>query len=144
LIVTLSAIALPGTSGFTGEFLMLIGSFQTQPWAAGVATTAAIWSAVYMLWMFQRVMHGPIDKAEVRDMADVTDLQKWALVPLVAIIVFLGVYPTPALNALNSSVTAILSRTAPAPVPGSPLDTQQALAPPVATGGGAEVVASAR
>ena len=58
LIATLSSVALPSTSGFTGEFLMLIGSFQTHPWATGFATTAAVWSVVYMLWMFQRVMYG--------------------------------------------------------------------------------------
>ena len=114
LITTLSAIALPGTSGFTGEFLMLVGSFQTHPWAAGFATTSAIWSAVYMLWMFQRVMHGPIDKPEVEGMSDIGVSQQLAFVPIVAIIVFLGVYPTPALNAINPSVTTILSQVQPA------------------------------
>jgi NADH-quinone oxidoreductase subunit M len=109
LITTLATIALPGTSGFTGEFLMLVGSFQTHPWAAGFATTAAIWSAVYMLWMFQRVMHGPTEKPEVQGMVDISVLHKWALVPIVAIIIFLGVYPLPALRAINPSVKAILT-----------------------------------
>ncbi len=110
LIATLSAIALPGTSGFTGEFMMLIGAFQTHPWAAGFATTAAIWSAVYMLWMFQRVMQGPADKPEVLRMRDITVAERWAMVPLVAIIVWVGVYSKPFMDLLNPPVTTILRR----------------------------------
>ena len=70
LIATLSSVALPLTSGFTGEFLMLLGAFQTHPWAAGFATTSAIWSVVYMLWMFQRVMYGKLDKPENQALPD--------------------------------------------------------------------------
>jgi NADH-quinone oxidoreductase subunit M len=123
LITTLSAIALPGTSGFTGEFLMLLGSFQTHPWAAGFATTAAIWSAVYMLWMFQRVMHGPIDQPEVESMTDISKMQKLAFAPIIAIIVILGIYPQPALQAINPSVTSILTLTNPTLVDQSPIPT---------------------
>ena len=82
LIATLSSVALPSTSGFTGEFLMLIGSFQTHPWATGFATTAAIWSVVYMLWMFQRVMYGTITHDENRSLPDLSGGEKWALIPL--------------------------------------------------------------
>ena len=66
LIVTFSSIALPLTNGFVGEFLILLGTFQTYPVAAGLATTGVIWSAVYMLWMFQRVMYGAVTKPENR------------------------------------------------------------------------------
>ena len=121
LIVTLSAIALPGTSGFTGEFLMLIGAFQTHPWAAGIATSAAIWSAVYMLWMFQRVMHGPITKPEVEKMHDVPLHASVGLVAIVVLIVWLGVLPNPVLRLINAPITIILNLNQPAPATPSPL-----------------------
>ena len=114
LIATLSSVALPSTSGFTGEFLMLIGSFQTHPWATGLATTAAIWSVVYMLWMFQRVMYGPITHDENRSLRDLTGGEKWALVPLVVLIFFLGIYPKPVLQKLNPSVSAVVAQANPA------------------------------
>jgi len=109
LIAVLSSVALPTTAGFTGEFMMLIGAFQAYPVAAGFATTAAIWSVVYMLWMFQRVMYGKIDKPENENLQDWNGFEKGALVPLVILIFFLGVYPKPALDPLNKSVTAVLA-----------------------------------
>ena len=113
LIATLSSIALPTTSGFTGEFLMLQGSFLTYPWQTGLATTAAIWSAVYMLWMFQRVMYGTLDKEANQSLPDWTVGEKWALIPLVALIFFLGLYPVNVLNKINPSVNAIVAQNAP-------------------------------
>ena len=112
LIATLSSVALPLTSGFTGELLLLLGSFQVSPWAAGFATTAAIWSVVYMLWMFQRVMYGKLDKDANKSLPDLTGGEKWALVPLVLLIFLLGVYPTPTvLNKVNPAVNAVLTQT---------------------------------
>lgn len=113
LIATLSSVALPLTSGFTGELLLLMGSFQTHPWATGFATTAAIWSVVYMLWMFQRVMYGTLDNDANRSLPDLTGGEKWALVPLVLLIFLLGVYPTPTLNKLNPSVTTVMAQSDP-------------------------------
>lgn len=113
LIATLSSVALPTTSGFVGEFLMLIGSFQKNPWATAFATTAAIWSVVYMLWMFQRVMFGRLDNEANQSLPDWTSGEKWALVPLVLLIFFLGLYPTPVLEPLNPSVTTIMTQANP-------------------------------
>ena len=70
LIATLSSVALPTTSGFAGEILMLVGAFQRYPVQTGIATTSAIWSVVYMLWMYQRVMHGQLDKEENKALPD--------------------------------------------------------------------------
>ena len=111
LIATLSSVALPLTSGFTGEFLMLLGAFQTNPVATGFATTAAIWSAVYMLWMYQRVMHGPLDKDENKSLKDLTPGEWGAMVPIVLIIFALGIASTPVLNVLNPSVATVLTQT---------------------------------
>ena len=114
LIATLSSVALPLTSGFTGELLLLMGSFQTHPWAAGFATTAAIWSVVYMFWMIQRVMYGKLTSDANRALTDMTSGEKWALVPLVVLIFVLGVLPTPTvLNKVNPSVNAVVSQTFP-------------------------------
>ena len=133
LIATLSSIALPGTSGFTGEFMMLIGAFQTYPWQAGLATTAAIWSAVYMLWMYQRVMHGRITSPEVEQMKDLTMGETWGLIaPLIAVMIFLGVYPSPVLQKLNPPVATILAEQVRVPsLSSSPLVTDAA--PPTAS-----------
>lgn len=110
LLATLSSVALPGTGGFTGEFLMLLGAFQTHPWAAGFATTAAIWSVVYMLWMFQRVFFGAADKPEVAAMPDATRGDLWALVPLVALFLWIGIFPSPLLGKINLPTRAVLTQ----------------------------------
>jgi NADH-quinone oxidoreductase subunit M len=110
LIATLSSVALPLTSGFTGEILMLVGSFQTHPVATGFATTAAIWSVVYMLWMFQRVMYGKLDNPANHNLKDLTKGEYWALVPLVLLIFAIGVYPKPLLDAVNPSVKTVLEQ----------------------------------
>ena len=112
LIATLSSVALPLTSGFTGELLLLLGSFQTHPWAASFATTAAIWSVVYMLWMFQRVMHGKITHEENRRLPDLTSGEKWALYPLVVLIFVIGIVPTyTVLDKINPSVSLVMNQT---------------------------------
>ena len=114
LIATLSSVALPLTSGFTGELLLLMGSFQTNPWAAGFATTAAIWSVVYMLWMFQRVMYGHLDQDVNKNLPDMTRGEKWALVPLVILIFVIGIVPTPTvLNKVNPAVTTVMAQVQP-------------------------------
>ncbi len=111
LVATLSSVALPLTSGFTGELLLLMGSFQTHPWATAFATTAAIWSVVYMLWMFQRVMYGKIENDANRGLADMTRGEKWALIPLVVLIFALGVFPAPlTLDKTSKSVTTVMAQ----------------------------------
>ena len=131
LIATLSSVALPLTSGFTGELLLLMGSFQTHPWATGFATTAAIWSVVYMLWMFQRVMYGRLDNEANQKLPDMTRGEKWALFPLVVLIFALGVYPTPTmLEKVSPSVATVMAQTQPVYVdPFAPADTHTASAP---------------
>ena len=114
LIATLSSVALPLTSGFTGEILLLMGSFQTHPWAAGFATTSAIWSVVYMLWMFQRVMYGKLENDANKTLPDMTRGEKLVLFPLVLLIFVLGVVPTPILlNKVNHSVNTVMTQTQP-------------------------------
>lgn len=108
LIVTLSAIALPLTNGFVGEFLILIGAFQTYPWATAVATTGVIWSAVYMLYLFQRVMYGPVERPAVRRMRDITGVEPMILGVFVLLIFVLGVFPTLATRIVDPAVARTL------------------------------------
>jgi NADH-quinone oxidoreductase subunit M len=106
-VVMLSSIGVPGLNGFTGEFLILIGSFLTARWWTVVATVGVILAALYLLWAYQRVFHGTPDddNAEVGDLRFTEGL---VLAPLLALIVFLGVYPKPVLERIEPSVAALI------------------------------------
>src|SRR5262249_40960650 len=83
LITTLSSIGLPGLNGFVGEFLTLLGSFGPYPVLSALGATGVILGAIYMLWMFQRVMQGPLDKPENQALRDLTPREWGVLVPLI-------------------------------------------------------------
>ena len=118
LIVTLSSIALPLTNGFVGEFLILLGAFQAFPVAAAIATTGVIWSAVYMLWMFQRVMYGPATDPATRRVADLNRSELALLAPFVVLIFLFGLMPTLFTRGLNVSPMTPAVAAAPS-VPGA-------------------------
>jgi len=107
-VVMLSSIGLPGLNGFVGEFLILIGSFVTRQWWAVVAAAGVILAALYLLWAYQRVFHGPA----TGENATMKDMSRWELavmIPLLALIVFLGVYPKPALERIEPSVDRLIA-----------------------------------
>ena len=101
--VSLSSIGLPGTNGFIGEFLVLIGSFKTVPIYTVIATTAVIFAAAYLLWAIQRILFNPLDKPENEHVADLNRRELLTMVPLVAAIIWLGVYPAPVLRRMQLS-----------------------------------------
>ncbi len=108
LVVVLSSLGLPGLNGFVGEFLVLVGAFQVSGWLAAAATTGIIFAAVYLLWMYQRVIFGPVTHEENRALADLTP-REWALVvPLVLFIVWIGVYPRPFTRPAEASIEALI------------------------------------
>jgi NADH-quinone oxidoreductase subunit M len=110
LLVTLSSIALPGLNGFVGEFLILIGAFKWDPRLTAFAATGVILSAVYMLWMFQRVNYGEVTNEKNRGMRDLTP-REWALmVPTIALAVFMGVFPSVFLRPMEPSVNRVIDR----------------------------------
>ena len=110
LLVTLSSIALPGMNGFVGEFLILIGSFRWNPRLTVFAATGVILSAVYMLWMFQRVNYGKVTNEKNRSMPDLTP-REWALmVPTIAMAVVMGVVPGVFLRPMEPSVNQVVER----------------------------------
>jgi NADH-quinone oxidoreductase subunit M len=106
-VVMLSSIGLPGLNGFVGEFLILIGSFLTRRWWAVVAAAGVILAALYLLWAYQRVFHGPADD-ENASMRDMRMGEMLAMVPLLGLIVFLGVYPKPVLDRMQPAVDRLV------------------------------------
>jgi NADH-quinone oxidoreductase subunit M len=110
LIITLASIALPLTNGFIGEFLILIGAFQWSPKLASFAATGVILSAVYMLWMFQRVNYGPIGNEKNRALPDLSRREWSMVVPIVAMSIVMGVYPNPFLRPMEPAVNRVIER----------------------------------
>ncbi len=108
LIVIFSSIGLPGLNGFVGEFLILVGAFQVHRPAAVLATTGIIFAAVYLLWMYQRVIFGDITHEENRALPDLS-LREWViLVPVLACIIWIGVYPVALTGKTEASVQALI------------------------------------
>ncbi|MGH7607258.1 MAG: complex I subunit 4 family protein, partial [Gemmatimonadales bacterium] len=92
-VVSLSSIGLPGTNGFVGEFLVLLGAFRTYPLAAALATVGVIIAAAYLLWALQRILFNPLSNPENERLGDLTPRELAVLLPLLACIVWIGVYP---------------------------------------------------
>ncbi len=110
LVVVLSSLGLPGLNGFVGEFLILIGAFQMNRGLAALALTGIIFAAVYLLWMYQRVIFGEVTHEENRGLRDLS-LREWALiVPLVIFIVWIGVYPTVFTGPTEATVEALIAQ----------------------------------
>jgi NADH-quinone oxidoreductase subunit M len=107
-LVMLSSIGLPGLNGFVGEFLILIGSFLTRRWWTVVAATGVILAALYLLWAYQRVFHGEPDD-DNRHFPEINWREGAVIAPLVALIVFLGVYPKPVLDRMGPSVDRLIA-----------------------------------
>ena len=110
LIVVLSSLALPGLNGFVGEFLILVGSFKHSIFLTVFAALGVILAAVYLLWMYQRVMFGKITDEKNSALSDLSLREKWVIVPLIVLIIFIGVYPKPILERVEPSVTHLLNR----------------------------------
>jgi NADH-quinone oxidoreductase subunit M len=110
LVVSLASIGLPGLNGFVGEFLVLLGAFQTLPTAAIIGALGVILAAVYMLWMYQRVMFGELTHEANKYLADLTPREVAVLVPVILVIVWIGLYPQPFLRRMEASTRAIVER----------------------------------
>jgi NADH-quinone oxidoreductase subunit M len=110
LIIMLASIGLPGLNGFVGEFLILLGAFEASPAAAALATLGIILGAVYMLWMFQRVVFGPLDNEENQKLTDLTTREMVVLAPVLTMIFVMGIYPQPFLTRVRPSVDAFVAR----------------------------------
>jgi NADH-quinone oxidoreductase subunit M len=110
LVVALSSLGLPGLNGFVGEFLILLGAFQVNRWLAAVAATGIIFAAVYLLWMYQRVIFGDITHEANRTLRDLS-LREWALlVPVLVLIVWVGVYPVSFTGPTEATIEALIAQ----------------------------------
>jgi NADH-quinone oxidoreductase subunit M len=111
MIVTFSSIGLPGTNGFVGEFLVLLGAYESPMRVyAIIATSGVILSAVYMLWMFQRVMFGELKNPKNQVLKDLNAREIAIMVPLVALIFFMGVYPRPFIDTMAPSIDKLIQQ----------------------------------
>jgi NADH-quinone oxidoreductase subunit M len=114
LIVTLSSIGLPGLNGFVGEFLILIGSFQSAVlgsiWYVVFASTGVVFAAVYMLWMFQRVVFGESRNPENAKLVDLSAREIGLLLPIVLFIFWIGIYPGTFLSKSESTVQRVVQK----------------------------------
>ena len=108
VLVSLSSIGLPGTNGFVGEFLVLIGSFRTYPVLATIATTGVIFAAAYLLWAIQRILFNPLDKPAMAHLTDLNRRELALMVPLVVMIIWLGIYPAPVLERMEPSAERLV------------------------------------
>ena len=108
LFFTMANVGLPGTSGFVGEFLVLMGIFQVNTWVAMFATTGVILSAAYALWLYRRVVMGDLIKESLRTITDMTTRERFIFAPLVFMTLLLGVYPALVLDIIGPSVAALV------------------------------------
>jgi NADH-quinone oxidoreductase subunit M len=109
MIFTLANVGLPGTSGFVGEFLALMGAFRANTWVAFLATTGVILSAAYALWLYRKVVFGELNKESLKAILDLSRREKAILLPLVAITIFFGVFPQPILHVTAASVDNLIA-----------------------------------
>ena len=108
MVFTLANIGLPGTSGFVGEFLTLIGTFQANPWVAMIATTGVILSACYALYLYRRVIFGVIEKPSLAGILDLSGREMAVLAPLLVLTIYYGVHPQPIIDASAASIDSLL------------------------------------
>ena len=108
MVFALANLGLPGTSGFVGEFLTLIGTFRVNNWVATLATLGTILSAAYMLWLYRKVIFGKLEKASLAAIRDLGWREMVVFAPLIIITILIGVYPKPVLNFSAASVTQLI------------------------------------
>jgi NADH-quinone oxidoreductase subunit M len=109
LILTMANVALPGTSGFVGEFLTLMGAFRSNTWVAFLATTGVILSAAYALWLYRRVVYGELDKPTLQTITDLNRREIITFAPLILLIIYYGVQPGPILDAFAVPTESLLN-----------------------------------
>ncbi len=109
MIFMLGSVGLPGTSGFIGEFLVLLGAFQDNTWVAFLAATGIILGAAYMLYLYRRVIFGKLEKENLKKLLDLEPREVAIMVPLVVLVMWMGIYPAPFLGVFDASVANLIS-----------------------------------
>ncbi|WP_404713461.1 NADH-quinone oxidoreductase subunit M [Sphingomonas sp. MMS24-J13] len=110
MLFTMASVGLPGTSGFVGEFLSMMGIYGASTWAAVVATTGIITGAAYMLYLYRRVVQGPLDKPDVAAMPDLSARELVLMVPIALVVMWMGIYPESFMAPMRKDVGVVLAR----------------------------------
>ena len=108
MIFMLASVGLPGTAGFVGEFLILLGAFKANTWVAALLATGMILGAAYMLLLYRRVVFGALVKEDVKAMLDMSRREIAIFVPLIILVIWMGIYPIPFLDIMSASVEQLL------------------------------------
>lgn len=110
MLFTMASVGLPATSGFVGEFLVLVGAFKVNKLVTAAAATALVLGAAYMLWLYARVVFGKITNREVGEMADLSMREIWVFAPLVVLVLLMGIYPALFMDVLHVSVQNLMQQ----------------------------------
>ena len=110
MIFMMASIGLPGTSGFIGEFLILIGAFKANTWVAALAASGLILGAAYMLYLYRRVIFGSLEKENLKSILDLNKRELTIFTPLVLVVLIMGIYPTIFLDVMHVSVENLIDR----------------------------------
>lgn len=137
LLFTMASVGLPGTSGFVGEFLAMMGVYQFNSWAGLAAVTGIITGAAYMLYLYRRVVYGALDKPEVAAMPDLSARELGLLAPIAAVVLWMGIYPESFVAPMRRDIGTLIARVTPtAPASDAQLAEGKAPAAPAAHGTG--------
>jgi len=109
LLFSMANSGLPATSGFVGEFMVILGAVRYNFWIGAIAATTLILGAAYSLWMYKRVMFGAVANDEVARLKDVDRREFWMLVAMAVLVLYMGIHPKPFTDLTNASVDALLS-----------------------------------
>jgi NADH-quinone oxidoreductase subunit M len=110
MVFMLASVGLPGTSGFVGEFLILVGAFKVNTWVAALATTGIILGAAYMLLLYRRVIFGKLEKEDLKAILDLNPREIAIFVPLIVMTIWMGVYPAPFLEVMDASIANLIEQ----------------------------------
>jgi len=110
LLFTLASVGLPGTSGFVGEFLALVGAYQANTWVAALATIGIVLGPAYMLWLYRRVVFGELTKDELKDILDLGPREIAIFAPMIVLTMVLGIYPEPFFDVIRVSVENLVAQ----------------------------------
>jgi NADH-quinone oxidoreductase subunit M len=110
MLFMLASVGLPGTAGFIGEFLILVGVFQVNTWVAALAATGLILGAAYMLYLYRRVIFGALTKESLAAIGDMSLREKAVFAPLVILVIWMGIYPMPFLDVMHVSVEHMIGQ----------------------------------
>ncbi len=109
MVMMLASVGLPGTSGFVGEFLVLLGTFQANVWVAVLAASGVVLGCTYMLWLYRRVIFGQLVRADLKTITDLNFREVIVFAPLVLLVIWMGVYPSSFLDVIGPSVKGLVS-----------------------------------